>query len=422
MKIVHTADWHLGNTFHGYDRAAEHRAFFDRLLALLQEEQADVLLLSGDVFDTPNPSAAAEELFFRFLDSATRHIEGLQIVITAGNHDSAARLSAPAALLARHGITVVGSPNISPKGEPRYESMLVPLYEKGKSTPKALCLAVPYLRPSDLPTGLTYAEGMKRFMAGITAAARATKEGRTLPLVLMAHFYATGAEILPSDHSERLVVGGQECVDASIIDAGISYAALGHIHKQQKVGGRESVRYSGSALPLSFSEQNYRHGVLTVCIDENGGVLATPRPIEPLRGLMSIPRHGATPLKEVLEAIDKLPRADSSTHPDGTNWPYLEIKLTEPNPDPSMPMQLSEALENKAVHLCRVERVVSGESPTGPPPAFASLERLKRITPLEMAQTIYTRTGGEGSMPPQWTALLSEALENITSQPDDEMP
>ena len=96
MKILHTADWHLGNNFHGYDRTDEHRHFLRWLLEVMEEKQPDVLIVAGDVFDTANPSARAEELLYDFLLRATQTVRGLQIVLIAGNHDSAGRLEAPA--------------------------------------------------------------------------------------------------------------------------------------------------------------------------------------------------------------------------------------------------------------------------------------------------------------------------------------
>ena len=92
MKILHTADWHLGNTFHAHSRLNEHKHFLRWLLGVLKERQPDALLITGDVFDSPNPSAAAEELLYDFLLRATLTVPGLQVVMTAGNHDSGSGL------------------------------------------------------------------------------------------------------------------------------------------------------------------------------------------------------------------------------------------------------------------------------------------------------------------------------------------
>ena len=289
MKIIHTADWHLGNTFHGHDRHDEQAYFLDRLVDLLIEEQPDALLVAGDVFDTSNPSAAAERLFFDFLSRATAEVDGLQIVVTAGNHDSAARLEAPATMLSTHRVFVRGTVRRTADGEVDYGRHLIPLRLRNTDRVAALCLAVPFLRACDSPAGLTPSEGVTHFFRGLRQAASAHRNAG-VPLVTVAHFYAAGADVCADEHSERLVVGGQECVDVERLPRGFSYVALGHIHKGQAVAGRSDVRYAGSALPMSFSERGYRHGVVRVEIDEAGHPVATPVELPPLRPLLSLPR------------------------------------------------------------------------------------------------------------------------------------
>ena len=163
MKIIHTADWHLGNTFHGHDRHDEQAYFLDHLVDLLKDEQPDALLIAGDVFDTSNPSAAAEKLFFDFLSHATAEVDGLQIVVVAGNHDSAARLEAPSAMLSTHRVFVRGTVQRLPSGEVNYARHLIPLRQRSNDRVGALCLAVPFLRACDYPAGLAPAEGVTHF-------------------------------------------------------------------------------------------------------------------------------------------------------------------------------------------------------------------------------------------------------------------
>lgn len=410
MKIIHTADWHLGNVFHGYDRHAEHRAFLERLLSLLAEERPDALLVAGNVFDTSTPPAAAEELFYEFLDRATAGPEPPQVVVIAGNHDSAARLEAPAPLLRRRGITVVGRATGS-DGRPALDHMLVPL--KGRQGDEALLMAVPYLRPCDMPADCGYTESLQRLVADLASAAR-KRAGRGVPLLLMAHFYAAGAERSATGPSERLVAGGQENVDASrLVPAAVRYVALGHLHKPQAVGGREWVRYAGSALPMSFGERDYRHGVCVVQIDGDAPARVTTVEIEPLRRLVSIPARGEScTTDEAVTAIEALPKVKSAD--DRAAWPYLEVKISASELDSTLPASLSAALDGRAALLCRVERVAT-PAERAEAPASSSIERTKRLTPLDMARILYKEQKG-ADMPPRLEALFTQAEQSL--EPD----
>ena len=341
MKIIHTADWHLGNTFHGHDRHDEQAYFLDHLVDLLKDEQPDALLIAGDVFDTSNPSAAAEKLFFDFLSHATAEVDGLQIVVVAGNHDSAARLEAPSAMLSTHRVFVRGTVQRLPSGEVNYTRHLIPLRQRSNDRVGALCLAVPFLRACDYPAGLAPAEGVTHFFRHLREAA--TEHRYTgVPLVAVAHFYAAGADICTDEHSERLVVGGQECVDVVRLPRGIAYTALGHIHKAQRVAGRDDVRYAGSVLPLSFSERTYRHGVVRVEIDDMGHVTTESIGLPLLRPLLSLPANGVSSADEMFRAIARLPKQQEGDL--GAGWPYLEMKILETQPEPTLVSRLLDAL------------------------------------------------------------------------------
>lgn len=113
MKILHTADWHIGQLFYEYDRTYEHPQFLNWLLDTLVSEQTDALLISGDVFDLSNPSAASVKMFYSFLNSAVKANPDLQIVITAGNHDSVARLESPKLLLGRLSLQILATLGLS---------------------------------------------------------------------------------------------------------------------------------------------------------------------------------------------------------------------------------------------------------------------------------------------------------------------
>jgi exonuclease SbcD len=150
MRLLHTADWHIGQLFYEYDRSFEHEQFLNWLLNTLQDARIDVLLISGDVFDLSNPSAASVRLFYSFLNRAIVQQPGLQIVITAGNHDSAARLETPKPLLFSTNIHIVGLIGKDEKGAPDYSKLVIPLFNQN-GDPEVMCIAVPFLRQGDYP-------------------------------------------------------------------------------------------------------------------------------------------------------------------------------------------------------------------------------------------------------------------------------
>ena len=368
MKLIHTADWHLGNTFHGYDRTQEHRHFLDWLLDRLREQQPDALIVSGDIYDTPNPSAAAEELLYDFLLQATDAVRGLQVVIIAGNHDSAGRIDAPASLLKRHNIYVRGTLPLREDGQtPDYEHLVLPLSRRDNEEAELVCLAVPFLRPSDYPAGMTVAEGLRHVFENLRGTV-SHSDFRGLPLIAAAHFYASGAEIAEGmEHSERLVVGGQDCVPPEVVGNGIAYTALGHLHKAQTLAASAgTMQYAGSPLPMSFSERHYIH----------------------LRTLSALPSKGAARPEEILDLVGSLPVREKGD--DGTDWPYLEIRVREERPEPSLLHQVAQALEDKAVHFCRMIRETpQAAAVTGKAAAGTGQAQPQMLAPLDMARLIF---------------------------------
>lgn len=405
MKILHTADWHIGNTFFGNDRNEEHRLFFDFLLRTIGEEHPDALVVAGDVFDTSNPSAEAQKIYYNFLHRATRENPGLQIVIIAGNHDSAGRIEAPGELLAADNIFVRGYMRNDTDGTPDINRMIIPLRGRENADDMAVCLAVPFLRSYELPEGKSFADSMARFFDTLAAEAR-HRYGKQMPMLLLAHFYATGSEIAAEDHSERIIIGGEESVDISSFCRKFDYVALGHIHKAQKIDGLENVRYAGSALPMSFSEKGYRHGVVCVEINNDDLITITDIPFDPPHPLMSIPARGALITDEALDAISRLPRAGKDTPP--ANYPYVEVKIDASEPDPTIPRKIRDMFEGKAAILCSIKRIEKSNIDYKELEIKTS-EELRRLTPQSVAQTIYSKRYGGEKMPDTLLELLKQA-------------
>ena len=238
IRILHTADWHLGQSFFGYDRTDEHLHFLDWLCDTIRQHEVDVLIIAGDVFDVSNPSAASQRMFYRFVSRVTTENPALQLVVVAGNHDSAARLEAPLPLLQEMRTEIKG---VVPKreGKPLYDDLIVEL-KNARGEVEALCLAVPFLRQGDyvVPEGAenTYAAGVRMFYQELVQCA-ALRQTENQALVAVGHLQAVGSEIAEKDYSERTIIGGLECVSPDVFDERIAYTALGHIHKAQRVSG-----------------------------------------------------------------------------------------------------------------------------------------------------------------------------------------
>lgn len=414
LKLIHTADWHLGQTFFGYDREAEHEAFLGWLTNLLVERGADVLLIAGDVFDVTNPSAGAQRRLYRFLREANRLNPGLRIVIIAGNHDSAIRLEAPNPLLEELNTSIVGIVGRTADGEIDLASLVVPLRNRAGRR-EALCLAVPFLRQGDYPAAPegeldSYVAGIGRMYRSLYAYADERRNPGEA-IVALGHLHATGAELSDDDRSERAIMGGLESVSADTFDAGIAYTALGHIHKAQRVGGREAVRYAGSPLPMSFSEKNYRHQVIAVEIEEGKVTEIEAIGIPRVADLMRIP-DSPLPPEEVLRCLADLPDVAEEGNEDESRWPYLEIRVLLTEPDPTFRHRVEEALVGKAVRLTSIVPSYprrEGEAEE----RVLSYNDLRKIAPLDMLRhTFAARYGGE--LPVEIETLFNEVMREVS--------
>lgn len=407
LKIIHTADWHLGQTFFGYDRDEEHEAFLLWLRETIAIQQADVLLIAGDVFDVANPSAAAQRRFFRFLKEINGRVPHLQIIIVAGNHDSAARLEAPVPLLEELNTFVIGVVRKKEDGEIDFDSLLIPLYNK-EHRREAICLAVPFLRQGDYPAPEegkdTYVNGINRMYRQLYEyAGKYKSEGEAI--VAMGHLHATGAELSDDDRSERMIMGGLESVSADTFAEGLAYTALGHIHKAQRVGRRENVRYSGSPLPMSFSETGYRHQVVAVTLSEGKLMAVETLPVPRKVDLLVIPKQPVPPV-EVIKALALLPPVKEGESI--SSYPFLEVCVLMTEPDPGFRHRVEEVLADKAVRLASILPSYP-KQPQREEICPLSYADLQQIAPLDMLRHAFTSKYG-GELPEELEELFNHVV------------
>ena len=398
MKIIHTADWHLGQTFYGHERYREHKLFLDWLCNIISEKEIDLLLIAGDVFDSPNPSAEAQRMFYTFLTKVTIANEGLQVIVTAGNHDSAARLEAPMPMLDVFNTSVSGVVHFV-NDEIEYERMIVPLKNGG------CCLAVPYLRMHDLPEADSYSEGVALLYNELY---RRAKERGHSPIVAMGHLQASGAEISVGDGLEYAIIGGMEGINTKFANEGIAYTALGHLHRAQRVGGRENIRYSGAPLPMSFAERNNKQSVTMVVLDNEVRNIEKIDFDAPVK-LISVPAT-FEPIEVLVKELAELPDGELNE-----SSPYLEVKVLVKGEDASLRQQIEDAVEGKAVRLTRIvtSTVAAQYEQQG---ATMTYDEFKRKDPVEIMQEIYKKKCKGEEMPVHLLDKLNEVIKEVRNE------
>lgn len=273
MRILHTSDWHIGRTLCGRKRYDEHDSFLTWLSDTIQRNEIDVLLVAGDIFDTTTPSNRAQELYYQFLHKVSAS-NCKHIVIIAGNHDSPSFLNAPKKLLKALNVHVVGNVPQDLNDE------VIVLYDQ-QHIPELIVCAVPYLRDKDIRSveagesiddkGRKLVQGISNHYAAVGLLAENTrlKLGREIPIVGMGHLFTAGGQIVDDDGVRELYIGTLAHVSTNTFPDCFAYTALGHLHIPQKVMDTETIRYSGSPLPMGFGEPNYKRSVCQVDIIQN---------------------------------------------------------------------------------------------------------------------------------------------------------
>lgn len=414
IRILHTADWHLGQTFFGYDRTEEHEVFLNWLAEEIHQKEIDALIIAGDVFDVSNPSAASQSMYYQFIYRVTAENPYLQIVIVAGNHDSAARLEAPLPLLQAMRTEVRGVVRKLEGGEIDYDHLTVELKNR-KGEVELLCMAVPFLRQGDYPAvqteGNPYAEGVRELYAQLLQ--RLWKRRTENQAILaIGHLQATGSEIAEKDYSERTVIGGLECVSPEAFSEQIAYTALGHIHKAQRVSGRENVRYAGSPIPMSFAEKHYHHGVVMVTFDGGCAVDIERLECPKLIPLVSVPNGEPVSPEAILEALKELPETEAVA-------PYLEVKVLLEEPEPMLRQEIEDALADKNYRLARIVSTYRTETGNATKENENWKRGLQEMSPLQIAQSAFEKIY-QVEMPVELTGLFEEAYLAATRKEEEE--
>lgn len=326
MRVLHTSDWHLGKTLHQRDRIAEQAAFVDEIVRIAEDERIDLVLIAGDIFDTFNPSAAAEELFFEAID---RLADGGRrgVVAIAGNHDKPERLTASKRLAGRQGISILGLPADCPAGDdggdrvrrvataPSMVELAIP-----SANAHAVVAALPYpseARLNELLSASLDQAALQRAYADRLRLAFARLEAYFRPDAVnlaMSHLFVRGGK----ESDSEIQLGDAYRVSTDDLPESAQYVALGHLHRPQKAG--RNGRYSGSPLAYSFSEAGQKKSAVVVDVEPGRSATVNQVPLTSGKQLVRWKVDGG--LAEVRARFDE--------GRDAGAWIDLEVHLERP--------------------------------------------------------------------------------------------
>ena len=386
MKIIHTADWHIGQRLHERSRIDEHEQFLDWLLETIQQNDVELLLVSGDIFHTSLPSAEATNLYYQFLYRLFNKTD-TYTVITAGNHDSARHLEAPREFLKMGRIHVVGLTN----------APAACVCEFPLDNPRVAVAAVPYLSESDLrhlsyeteaDRNERYREWLKAFYADCVSAIPTE-----LPKILMGHLFVQGGDV--TDSERNVQIGGATAIRASDFPEGVSYIALGHLHRPQTISGTDyPIRYSGSPIPLRFNETRYKKKVYLLEFSDDGALVRDEDiEIPTFKELCTLEGDESSILSEAMTGI----------------WEgkYIQVKLKLDKPRGAINDEIRQAFNARGGEVLSVEVELPdvGEGPTIP------VEDMKR--PEEIFKEFH-KSNFEGKSPDDTLAqTFSELVQMV---------
>ncbi len=307
MRILHTSDWHLGRALHGQSLQSAQEAFFDHLVDVVTAESVDLLVVAGDVYDRALPPVPAVSLLDEALDRLLA--TGVQILMTAGNHDSAQRLGFGARRMARAGLHL----------RTGLADAATPVVLEDRHGPLN-CYGIGYLEPAvvseQLGVSRSHESVLARVMEGIRDDLAGRAGGRSL---VAAHAFVAGGQ--PSDSERDIRVGGVDRVPVSVFD-GVTYTALGHLHRPQEV--TPYARYSGSPVAYSFSEAGHAKGSWLVEIGEQAATRVD-----------FVPAPVSTPLVRLSGRLAELLTDPQYRHAESA---YCQIELTD-GERPRAPME-----------------------------------------------------------------------------------
>ena len=424
MRILHTADWHLGHRLYDRDRTEEHRAALAWLLDLVVRENIDLVIVAGDVFDVSNPSNQAKKLYYDFL-AGLQDCNCAAAVIVGGNHDSPSLLDAPADLLRTNELHVVGAARSRVR-----DQLIRARVGEAEGRTEVLIAAVPYLREQDLRRG-SYGEshedrltalrtGIQGHYEAIAQAAADLRDDPTTPIIATGHLFASGAEDNEGKVS-HIYQADEHNIEAGRFPAVFDYVALGHVHRAQSVDGNAHVRYSGSLVPLTFVEGQQPRSVRIVEVGKAGEEVKSHSVYVPYHRTLLRLRGDLETVKAKLTAatVEFLEGADWAERP----RPWAEVRVLSEAPIPNLRRVLEDHLATvegdaagQAIEILRLSR----DNPTPVSTEERLARRTRRLDELDPADVFTDLLDRSGHADEDRKQLLAEfaALRNYCQEQD----
>lgn len=379
MRILHTSDWHLGQHFMGKTRLEEHQAFLCWLVEQVQVQAVDAVLVAGDVFDTGTPPSYARELYNDFIVELQR--TEAQLVILGGNHDSVAMLNESRSLLGCLNVQVI--PGVMADLEQQ-----VLMLNNRAGEPAAVLCAVPFIRAREVmssesgQSAVDKQQSLQQAIAGhyqqlferaqLLSQNHQTAHGCRLPIIGTGHLTTVGAS--SSDSVREIYIGTLDAFPANAFPP-LDYLALGHIHRPQKVGSHEHMRYCGSPLALSFDEVGQQKEVLLVDVNADGLSAITPLAVPVFQPLARVKGN----LAQLGEAMNKIAVAQEAAAQTRPVW--LEVTVAEDDYLTDLQPRVEQLAEGLPLEILLVRRQRASEQATLSSDARITLSEL---TPLQV--------------------------------------
>jgi len=384
MKILHTSDWHLGHTLYNYDRTEEQQSMLEQMVSIVEEQKPDVFLLCGDVYHTPQPSAAVQTMLSDGLVRIHEACPEMTIVMTAGNHDSGTKheiFQTPWKALKVYAIGQLEKDDL--------DEHIIEVPGKG------YIVAIPYANERNIPEGF--------FQQLLDKVSEKNAEG--LPVVMTVHTTVKGCDFTGHDHATEYTVGGIDSLELEEMGEGYDYLALGHIHHGQFVhSGKHNVRYSGTPLPVSFDER-FSHTVSIVEIEKHGD---TPKvdevEIQNPHPLVTLPSDGLTSWEDAKELLKQFPE-------DIPAYIRLNVEIEDFLPVEAN-AEAASLTEGKQCRFCYInaKRKAAGQSET----KILTVQEFQEEEPIEIAKR-YAEYAGI-SFDEDMTAMFNEVMDMVNSE------